>query len=362
MKPYYSIFFLSIAPFFLLAQAPQAISYQGIARDVNGIALSDSSINLQFVISTDAGGTSVVYEENHSNVPTNNFGLFDLQIGTGTSSDDFSGINWASGDHFLTISIDMGSGFNSLGTTQLISVPYALYSQAAGSANTANSATLADQANTALDDGDKDASNEIQSITKSGNEIILSDGGTVIDEVDDADADPGNEIQGLSLNGSELSIVTDGGDASIELPSGGGLVNYSRLGNLNSSSVTVGQDWTALGISSTNSRTFTKQEDDTTLEITFNSRLSAGNFNGSIVGVRFDITVNNEFPDFGTQGSIRSPNSQQFQSLFAVFEDLPAGTYQLRIVAQAPTGSGTASNVLVDPGGWGGAIIVKELR
>jgi hypothetical protein len=72
-------------------------------------------------------------------------------------------------------------------------------------------------------DADADPTNELQTLTKEGNLIILSDGGEVIDEVEDDDPDPANELQAFRLNGNTLEMVPlEDGDLSITLPTGGG--------------------------------------------------------------------------------------------------------------------------------------------
>ena len=61
-----------------------------------------------------------------------------------------------------------------------------------------------------LDDADADPNNEIQTISKSGSTVTLSDGGgSFTDAVDDADASTTNEIQDLSLSGNTLSLSSD---------------------------------------------------------------------------------------------------------------------------------------------------------
>ena len=80
----------------------------------------------------DGGPTgTVVYTETFTDT-TNAFGLFSMQVGGGTVvSGSFAGINWAAGNKYLQTSIDLsgGTSYSLSGTTQLLSVPYALYAQ-----------------------------------------------------------------------------------------------------------------------------------------------------------------------------------------------------------------------------------------
>lgn len=76
---------------------------------------------------------SPLYIEQHI-LTTDDLGSVSLIIGQGTPSlGQFNQINWSLGNFFLGIEINSGSGFVSLGTTQLLSVPYALYAETSGS-------------------------------------------------------------------------------------------------------------------------------------------------------------------------------------------------------------------------------------
>jgi len=120
----------------VLAQSPQAIKYQGVARDNVGNELSYQTISLKISILSGSSTGNVEYTETHA-VTTNEFGLFSLEIGGGTlDSGNFSTINWGSNTHFLKVEMDENGGANYqfMGTSQLLSVPYALYADSAGAA------------------------------------------------------------------------------------------------------------------------------------------------------------------------------------------------------------------------------------
>lgn len=116
------------------AQAPQAFPYQAVARDNAGNLLSNQAIALRFsILNTSSTGT-VVYQEKQ-NVTTNSLGLFNVNIGQGTVlSGTFSTINWGSGSKFIKVELDPAGGntFTVMGTTQLLSVPYAMYANVPG--------------------------------------------------------------------------------------------------------------------------------------------------------------------------------------------------------------------------------------
>ena len=111
---------------------PQGINYQAVARDANGDELANQALSIQLsVIAASPTGT-VSWQETHA-ITTNDFGLFTAIIGQGTStgsgsSVSFSDVDWASASHYIKVEIDDGSGLVDMGTTALMSVPYALQS------------------------------------------------------------------------------------------------------------------------------------------------------------------------------------------------------------------------------------------
>lgn len=134
--------------------------------------------------------------------------------------------------------------------------------------------------------------------------------------------------------------------------------SYFQFGNLNQDSVNVTSAWTKLK-TTTGTHTFTKANANTKLEVHVNSRFGIGLLSGGANGVRFQVRIDSNTPNFDNMGSIRTSNTAEFLSIFAVFENIPAGSHTVSIWAQV-LHSGSASSVVVDPGGWGGKIIVKE--
>lgn len=113
----------------IFAQAPQSFKYQGVARNNDGNAITNSPIGLKLtILSGDANGTAV-YSETFTPV-SNAIGVFTVNIGEGNPlSGSFSGIDWGSDHYFLNVAVDPngGSNYTDMGTTQFMSVPYALY-------------------------------------------------------------------------------------------------------------------------------------------------------------------------------------------------------------------------------------------
>ena len=111
------------------AQVPNKFNYQGVVRNASGVPVSNQAIQLRLsILDVSATGT-VIYQERHITT-TNQFGLYTVAIGTGTVlSGSFSAINWGTNDKYIKTELSTNSGvtFSLLGTTQLLSVPYALY-------------------------------------------------------------------------------------------------------------------------------------------------------------------------------------------------------------------------------------------
>ncbi|MEM9884592.1 MAG: hypothetical protein AAF849_01785 [Bacteroidota bacterium] len=121
--------------------APKAFTYQGLATDTrSGRVIKNRDISIEASIIKDEPEGEVVYTEVHD-LMTDNFGFFSTAIGAGFPTlGSFANIDWSSGCYFLQISIDIrgGSDYSLLGVTQLLSVPYALYADQAGSVKNDN--------------------------------------------------------------------------------------------------------------------------------------------------------------------------------------------------------------------------------
>ena len=128
---------LSVAVF---AQAPNEFNYQGVARDNDGNVLENQSVALRISILSGSIGGPVEYVEIHSET-TNAFGLFNVAIGGGAVvSGSFAGVSWGSDSHFVQVEMDPagGTAYQNMGTSQLLSVPYALYAENSGPTGNSN--------------------------------------------------------------------------------------------------------------------------------------------------------------------------------------------------------------------------------
>ena len=123
MKKVFHTLVLGILSLSVLAQAPQMFNYQAVLRNDSGEprALQDVTIRID-IVKGDAGGPQV-FTETH-NTATNEFGLVNLQIG---SIQSLEVVDWSADEYFIQLSVNG----NLMGTTQLLSVPYALHAKTA---------------------------------------------------------------------------------------------------------------------------------------------------------------------------------------------------------------------------------------
>ena len=117
------------------AQVPQGIPYQAAARNASGQPLVNTAVKVRFSIMDSVATGITVYQETHS-VTTNNVGLFNVNVGLGTPvTGTFSGISWGQNFKFMKVELDpsgAGSNYVDMGTQQMMSVPYSLYSATSG--------------------------------------------------------------------------------------------------------------------------------------------------------------------------------------------------------------------------------------
>jgi hypothetical protein len=92
-----------------VAQAPNAFNYQTAMRNAEGNIIADQSVAFQISILQGATDGTAVYVETHD-ATTNAHGLVNFQIGGGTTTDDFSAIDWAAGPYFVKVELDAAGG------------------------------------------------------------------------------------------------------------------------------------------------------------------------------------------------------------------------------------------------------------
>ena len=132
MKKLNLLLMLLLVSAFSFAQSLSGMSYQAVLRDSGGALLVSQSVGMQISILSQSSQGTAVYREKQNPV-TNVNGLVSLVIGGGSTTDDFADIDWSLGRHFIKIETDPlgGSNYSITGTSQLMSVPYALQSKKA---------------------------------------------------------------------------------------------------------------------------------------------------------------------------------------------------------------------------------------
>jgi len=218
------------------AQAPNKMSYQAVVRNAADQLLANKAIGFQVTIEQGTAGGAAVYVETFT--PTTNAnGLVTLEIGTGNIvSGDITTIDWENGPYFIKTETDPtgGTSYSLAGTTELMSVPYALHARKAAIADSVvGGTTESDPVFTASPAGgisgsdisnwnlDTSITNEIQILSISNDSIYLSDGGfAVLPVAVNNDNDSTNEIQQLISSNDTLY-----------LNNGGGFVTFTNLIN-----------------------------------------------------------------------------------------------------------------------------------
>lgn len=222
------------------AQTSKGFHYQAVARDNAGDILANTSVTLRFQVHQGSPTGTIIYQEVH-NLTTNNFGLVQTIIGKGTvEAGDFSTIDWIADDYYLAVQLNGNAIDNSL----LEAVPYAKTATDMTLGDLNNVAQISPAAGQVLKwsgsawepqdlieytaGAGVDITNGTISNTEPDQVVqITGSGATKVtgsypnfnvfstDEVDDSDANPTNEIQSLSLSGNTLSLSLGGGSANL---------------------------------------------------------------------------------------------------------------------------------------------------
>jgi hypothetical protein len=196
--------------------APGGISYQAVVRDATGSELSNETVSVYFAIRKGSLTGDIVFEEFHSTILTNMFGLFSANIGEGVYTgvgiyNNLNDIPWFADIFFLEVRAAIpGSGDPELlGVSQFLSVPYSFF---------------ASKADSVLHESDGDPTNEnIDSLSLNGNILTITEasfnhtidlGSLIISS--DLDSDPQNELVNsiaVADDGTTL-VVTEGGNST----------------------------------------------------------------------------------------------------------------------------------------------------
>jgi hypothetical protein len=285
MKFIYSIVLSTCLFLVNFAQAPQGLNYQGVARNNAGVELPNQNIGIQLSILDGSVSGAVLYTETHA-LTTDANGLFTLVIGFGTPvSGTFSAVNWAvGGSKWLKVSMDAagGSNYQLMGTSQLLSVPYALF--AGNVANNGGKQTLVLSDNVTDSQAAAIIAAEVgpntQEIRIVGTTNLTTVNLSMITTAIDIQVSNNSALTTLNLSG----LTRCDGQLSIS--------NCPALTNLNLTALTkittIGLYIDNTGLSSINLNTLTKCNGEMTIEDNLN--LTAVNLSAltTVYGIRFD--------------------------------------------------------------------------
>ncbi len=117
----------------LFAQAPAGFNYQAIVKNAEGQLILNQNVNFRFSIKQGSSTSTPLFIETHQ-VSTDNKSQVNLIIGQGTASiGSLAQIDWSLTPLYLGVELNIGNGYITVSTNDLISVPYALYATKAGS-------------------------------------------------------------------------------------------------------------------------------------------------------------------------------------------------------------------------------------
>jgi hypothetical protein len=370
------------------AQSPQSFKYQAITRNASGEVLANKTVTFKISIVQSTFSGPVVYSELHSKT-TNSFGLVDLEIGNGSSpSGAFTGINWGSSNYFVKVEMDPAGGiaFQPMGTSQLLSVPYALYAKDVQNKDVVTDATLS---------GYGTISNPLKIPDGAITSLKILDGSVANADLAPNSVDAG-KIADLGVGTAELAAlsvtsakIADGAvtnaklAANSVLPSNisskGALANsvilfdgtdvswsgvpgaLIRVSQINVSCASVAS-FSSTFVKISDLGTFTKAEANSTMHVTYEGRVTANTISGT--GAHFELRVDDNPVSVG-RARVNMRTSDAGGSgipvaFTGIFTGLSAGSHTVSMWVKGVSSGTTA---MVDPGCWtDDHIIIKEFR
>jgi hypothetical protein len=217
----------------LIAQPPQAFKYQAVARTNSGNLIQNQLVSFRISLLQGSPSGTLTYQERHA-LNTNDYGLASLEIGNGTVlAGAFSSIDWSAGQMFIKVELDPlgGTSYQDMGTAQLLSVPFALYSQRSMDSPWLNGSTgiYYNGANVGIG-----TDNPINKLEVNGTTLI------------------GNNSKGIRFrnNGAIVDIESVGTDLAINYQDGGNTVMNVGSGNVGIGTLSPNQKLEINGLNS----------------------------------------------------------------------------------------------------------------
>ena len=253
MKKIFTILTAVIITATVWGQSPEKMTYQSVIRNSGDQLVTNTSIGIQIsILQTSVSGASV-YTERHFPA-TNINGLVSLEIGTGVIiSGDFTAIDWANDTYFLKTEIDLNGGANYTitGTSQLLSVPFSLYANTAGTADYNNLTNLPTLNITNWDNshgwGDHGVEGYLKTVDISDNTNLIAESGiTLID-------DTISSTLGTTIESSEITdgtiVMADLADTYLTSEVDGSTTNELQHLSLSNNILSLSDDATTVDLS-----------------------------------------------------------------------------------------------------------------
>ncbi len=208
MKRLLTILLVALASSLAFAQAPNKMSYQAVIRNASNNLVVSSPIGMRISILQGSPTGTAVYVETQG-ISSNANGLVSIEIGGGIIvSGNFTTIDWSNGPYFVKTETDPagGTSYTITGTSQLLSMPYALYAKTAENVPT-NVSAFTNDAGYLTSEVDGSVTNEIQTISRTGTTITLSPGGgSITDSVNIYTAGNGIDITGNIITNLSITV------------------------------------------------------------------------------------------------------------------------------------------------------------
>ena len=202
-----------VTAFAAQAQQSYGIAYQAVARDADGDALENATLDVRFTL-TDAADAAI-WTETHNGVMTDEFGLINLTIGSVEGADELASVDWAAGGFAFQVEVNSGDGFDPFGSMAVTSVPVALYAAQAPEPKADSLAAVTAQE--ALDRANADSGlqgqidgNDTDIATNAG---AISTNATAISDEASARETADSGLQG-QIDGNDMDIATNAGAIS----------------------------------------------------------------------------------------------------------------------------------------------------
>jgi hypothetical protein len=269
------------------SQAPEKMSYQAIIRDAANKLVANKSVGVKVtILQGSITGTEVYKEIFNPNPQTDANGLVTLEIGGGIQViGNYASINWAAGPYFIKTETDPTglTNYTISGTSQLLSVPYALYSKNTENINESDPVYSGSQAANITDadltklynlsginTGDQDISGKVDKIA--GKDLSSNDYTTAEQ----------TKLAGIAA-GAEVNVNADwnatSGDAQIlnkptipvstsQLTNNSGFINHEVDGSVTNEIQTLTLNSTELSISGGNAVIFNNWDTNGTNDVT----------------------------------------------------------------------------------------------